>query len=415
MIYFSRTAGVVLWVLSLLLILLTSPLYVLGENPTVSDQTSVPLDSVKKLGEYVLPFYFAADQLLATIEKESEDQLIMFFNEPDTYSPHNVEMLITSTDGELIYQGNPQPEIGFVRPTTAQSSSGEIFYCGYALHPNTNLKRHDFLVFSITPNGVMKDVFRYDVGIRAACITICSDSTGMLLAGIGYSKETDLTNKIEGVLLRTDSTGQEIWRLYVNVGDWCEIYSAVLLENGDVLACGYSSDIQQDRSDLSLFKLDNSGNLLWYKTLYEEGFQYARVAFTDKNGIVLFITDTDDNTSKAVTGFRLYDPEGNLKNRTIYTYSDKSVRERYAMAKPAPNGNYYLLVNVIEPDNTYFILREISPEGKVLWARRYLEGFNTIGANLCIEGENEIYLITTIQECNSEEQPRLALLSLSRK
>jgi len=382
-------------------------------NPVGIDRT--PYSSTQLIGSYDLPFYFDSVSMMAALNKTENGRFVALYVQPETFSPHNVEMLITESNGEVYYKGNPQPEIGYVRYYTTDAPWGGTLYSGYTISPGSAQYTHDFFVFSLNDNGVINKSFRYETGFRSSCTHVLVDSAGMLLTGIGYDGKVDDNSQLEGFALRTDLDGKVIWKQKFDNRLNCGAVLSVPIDHGDFLFLGFVSDIPRLNNEILMARIDKDGNVLWRKDEAQETSQFVRDAHRLPDGdVALFTVEIVDDRMKQIPAFRVYDLDGQLQFKTTHEFDKASMAEFVVVAEELPNGNYLTLNTIQHEESAHLVLREISPQGTEIWARRILDGYSCVGSNMVLEENGDVVLLTTMRPENSSEWPKIGLVRLKR-
>jgi len=367
------------------------------------------------LGSYERSFYFYELFFEAGLVQTSDGRYTIIYTEPETYSPHNSELLITSPSGNVLRYGDPPPEVDYARGLAKTAMNGDALFFGYTMVPSSQPYRHDFYVFRMNSDGVITRNNQYPAGFRSYCSDVIETEEGMYLVGSGYDHDKDDGESFEAIVIRTDKSGKELWRRKFDDKPQTRSYSCIPDGSGGIYMAGMTASYNRAPEDLLLVRLDKNGNVLWKTNPSVAGRQSLPYAVEHPDGgVALIMRESVDANTRVIPGYRVYDETGALVLYRTYNYSRDSREENPVAMKATPQGTYIMLVNVLDYSDEYFILREITPQGKELWQRRYLDGYNSYGANMVVDKQGNVVVFSAVQEFNSYENAMLALLKINR-
>lgn len=220
----------------------------------------------------------SVDGMLLKLNKNLEVEWEQIFGGTDT---DVFQKSIELTDGSFI-------SVGY-------SNSGRD---GELTDPNSPQGSHDTLIVKFDENGnhlwdksiggnkvdLFNDVLLLDDGNVLAVGGRQGSSSEIISSPNGYGRNA--------FIAKFDvNTGDVLWDK--SIGTYAELYSAVQLENGNVLAVGYAdtggeiTDSSQGRKDGLAMIIDKDGNLIDHKLYGSSGDDLFNTVFEDKDGNIL--------------------------------------------------------------------------------------------------------------------------------
>lgn len=136
----------------------------------------------------------------------------------------------------------------------------------------------------------------------------------ILLSGTNTSSDGDLTHNYgyrDAWILVTDTAGNKIFSQSYGGSQTEELVDACFLDNGNIVACGYTnsndSDVTFNYSPVSvghgwLICTDSLGNLLWQKVYGGSSYDRLVGIISDQHNVVRFIGTTDSPNNGDVVG-----------------------------------------------------------------------------------------------------------------
>ncbi len=98
-------------------------------------------------------------------------------------------------------------------------------------------------------------------------------------------------------LLKIDALGNKLWDKTIGAGLWKWGYSTIELSTGDLLTCGQGPDIVWGRSQTLILKTDLLGNILWEKNYGELELSETGFALKQNNDSTYTVTGASYNIS----------------------------------------------------------------------------------------------------------------------
>lgn len=148
----------------------------------------------------------------------------------------------------------------------------------------------------------------------AAHQTIETTDGGFVVVGYSYYPGGGFSGDIK--LVKTDNTGNQLWKQYYGGGNDERAYSVAETLDGGFIIAGETKSYGAGESDVYLVKTDNSGNLIWEKTFGAAGREYGRAVCTTPDGGYM-ITGQSDSYGIGAFWFQMYlirtDANGNVQ------------------------------------------------------------------------------------------------------
>jgi len=169
-------------------------------------------------------------------------------------------------------------------------------------------------------------------------------------------------------LVRIDAQGTELWNRTFG-GDIIDYAQSVAkYPDGGLVIAGVTNTLSGQRADALLIRTDSSGNPVWKKTFGGSGDDEARSVTVTRDGEIVFTGSTftpglnADDFWVIKTG-----AEGNeIWNRT---FGGKGMDRGMAIVQIPDNG--FLVIKTVAADIWKIQLVKLGPDGTVVWDREY--------------------------------------------
>ena len=193
-------------------------------------------------------------------------------------------------EGSLVWSKTLDMGLNTVARAGLVSSDGDYVVTGYT--DSRGLGSYDFLLLKIDPNGdlIWNQTYGTNGSQEAHSITAASD--GYVMVGDTQSTGTE----IHAWVVKVDWNGTELWSETVG-GDKSDSPAYVTAStDGGYLVAGFTFSWGAGNRDFWLFKIDDSGKVLWSCTQgdveYQEAYgviqtapnQYVMIGWTDPPG-----------------------------------------------------------------------------------------------------------------------------------
>jgi hypothetical protein len=189
-------------------------------------------------------------------------------------------------------------------------------------------------------------------GVSMAWSVIQTPDHGFLLGGGGYMPY--VKHSYQGLIIKTDSLGNEQWRQYPGSPDYDDSYCIVRNSPdgnyivGTLLGVGQFYNSWYDFTKIRLIKFSNSGSVLWDKTYGDEKLSSETTqVYVDSNGVIVAcgfyfpgFTDSVDTWSWIL---KTNNNGDSLWLREHYRYNGDLNTNRLYDIKPTPDGGYILV------------------------------------------------------------------------
>lgn len=242
-------------------------------------------------------------------------------------------LILTSDDGYLL--------LGSTNSTDSSNSSDQ--------HPDMYLIKTDAYGDAIWSRRYSR------TGAEAAFgKAICPQGDGFLLLG-----QTDQTGQGGIWIMAVGSEGDRRWDTWLGGDDRNQLASDLLIdENGDIVIVGAS---QETNSDIYLAKLNQEGDLMWERSMGEEGEDQAVDIEMLPNGQIAVLAQSQSLDSASQDQdllFFLIDEQGNVLQSQRY---GESGREEEAVSiMQHGDGTLFLFGYAIQDDLPYPYLLALS-------------------------------------------------------
>jgi len=175
------------------------------------------------------------------------------------------EWLYLSADSTAGYEAIPLLEGGYA-------------LAGHRLQdspPNAPQPNYDFFLEKVDTAGNSLWMHSYGNDFPEQCFALLQSQTDSGLVLVGYQRPSANGNH-NIFLLKTDTAGTLLWSRVYGLAAFEEVATDALENtNGDLVLTGYKQDSTAQFKDPFLFRLDDTGQALWWKSLDAPGLQAA--------------------------------------------------------------------------------------------------------------------------------------------
>lgn len=175
----------------------------------------------------------------------------------------------------------------------------------------------------------------------------------------------------EWFYIRTDSVGNIIWSKFFDTSSGVGSYMKLTMDN-NIIAAGYSYDAVHQESDMSISKLDSSGNILWSRAFKDPGDQGARAVqqATDTGYIIL-----GSGVIAGKEGYHVVKTDSAGFHQWAKTYRTPGKECRLTCGIQASDGGYIVAGNAADSAvggyKTHICLIKIDANGNPTWSKTY--------------------------------------------
>ena len=173
-------------------------------------------------------------------------------------------------------------------------------------------------------------------------------------------------------IVRTDSMGDTLWTVQMDLFNWDKGWSVELLDDGGYFVAGTSNRVEN--GDFFLSRLDSAGNILWTEVyLSPEQLQNGDLSSTADGGAIIAGTSAwNQNDSLDGKYYLRVDSQGDL----LWTRLLPGRLQSFCWRSKIASNNEYLLVgcngyNGFWTGDQNAHLCKINDEGDTLWTREY--------------------------------------------
>ncbi|MBL0065120.1 MAG: T9SS type A sorting domain-containing protein [Bacteroidetes bacterium] len=189
----------------------------------------------------------------------------------------------------------------------------------------------------------------------------------VIIVGSTESFGSGTLDTSDNYILKLDRSGNVLWSKTVGSASLEELYWVESTEDSAFVVCGTIRKLPNFPNELEVFKIDDSGNVLWKKRYTITGSEVAHCIRSVPGGFLL-ICETDNGTDYDFAVIRL-DLNGDvLWNHTYGTnefdipiHAERTSDGGYLIGGNSRVGNYYSSVYLVKIDSI----------GNFLWSKKY--------------------------------------------
>ncbi len=244
--------------------------FVLGSTGVLANgEGDVVLWKIDDQGNFLWQRLFGGSgQDLGFDLRQTSDHNLLLFGKTDSWSEGDDDLYLikVTPDGNLLWAqtyGGGRDEIGFgVRET----SDGNLILVGSSESYGDGSS--DVLLLSTTPDGSELWSHTYGwYGTEVGYGVAVADDGNLFVTGSTDSLDT----QTQLFVLKTDAQGGEQW-IFTYPETECVVGKDIItVKEGGVLIAGGAYESMSDTYDLCLVRIDEYGNLLWYRSVDFEG------------------------------------------------------------------------------------------------------------------------------------------------
>ena len=194
-----------------------------------------------------------------------------------------------------------------------------------------------------------------------------------------------------GVLTKISSSGEIIWEKEFRDSYRSSFDDLIIDEEDNIIIFGTADPNpgDEEKVDFWLLKTDSSGNILWKRILFSQGYAFARkiIKTNDNNyAIVGFSWGAYDIGSGAI--FKIT-PEGNeIWSNQISLSSVLSINE-------TSDGGFIAIGHIDSSNFDTLGISKLTPGGNEEWTRSYLQSFTHLRGKAIFQTQDQGFLFTT--------------------
>ena len=187
---------------------------------------------------------------------------------------------------------------------------------------------------------------------------------------------------------------------------------AIITPDGGLLIVGGVGDFNQSElvGGVMLVRTDKYGKLLWQETYGGEGYDFGSTIIEASDSGYLIAGET---TSFGAVGSDGYLIKVNDSGQVLWSKTfGGELNEVFNTILPAPNGGYYLVGNIVDPNDfitdpgaagyggfagrSNVIIVRLDAEGNQIWSQVIESKSNTLASDGLISEEGDIYVLATL-------------------
>ncbi len=202
-----------------------------------------------------------------------------------TPGDYEVYLLKLDSEGNEIWMRRyGSPEIHFYIRSIKQTLDGGYIIVGYTRNPDT----YDIYLAKIDTNGNVswEKTFNYSLKDLSICVQQTSDG-GYIITGETLTAGSLNYGNFDILLIKTDSTGNEIWMKTYDINDNDDAAYVEQTSDGGYIITGRTS-IEDVGLGAFLIKTDLSGNEIWTRVYHEYVLGYVYVGHQTTDGGYIF-------------------------------------------------------------------------------------------------------------------------------
>ena len=183
-----------------------------------------------------------------------------------------------------------------------------------------------------------------------------------------------------GLLLKTDTMGNMLWRKEIGLGGFNEkFFSLISTMDGGCALVGKIRSLSSSWEDSYVAKVDSLGNLEWDTTLYTNEFDEGwSIAPSSNSTFIIAGSYASSIPGKTYPYAAKFDYSGNLLWHR--KYGDSLTYSGFYSIRALEDGNFILAGNydpLSPPVVVYGMIYKISTDGDSLWSRYYNANINS--------------------------------------
>lgn len=164
----------------------------------------------------------------------------------------------------------------------------DLVITGYARTAEDD--NYHFLLVKTDVEGTILLNRTYGTDMSEKAYAIASSEDGYVMVGQTQTSKGD----VDGLVVKTDLAGAPIWQKACG-GEQDDVLNAVVHSSvGEYVVAGYTFSFGKGQRDFWIFKIDESGKVVWKRVFGREGFEeaYGLVEVTDDEFVVVGWTNS---------------------------------------------------------------------------------------------------------------------------
>jgi len=248
-----------------------------------------------------------------------------------------------------------------------QTSDGGYVFAGYTF--SYTYGDNDFAIYKLDSNG-NKVWFKHYGGIandEAYSVQQTSDG-GYVVAGytISYSYGGE-----DFAIYKLNSSGNKIWFKHYGGGNTDYAYSIQQTSDGGYVVGGYTLSYTYGSSDFAIYKLDSNGNKVWFKHYGGIGDDYCRSLQQTSDGGYIVAGETGSYAHGSYD-FAIYKLNSNGNKVWFKHYGGTNSDRGYSIQQTSDGGYVVAGYNNSYTNGDYdFAIYRLNNNGDKVWFKHY--------------------------------------------
>ena len=221
--------------------------------------------------------------------------------------------------------------------------------------------------FYINPTLIFSNTYGTDQNEKGMDLILCPDGGYLLIA---TSKHKD-TRDMDAWVVKTDSVGVKEWEKRIDREQTDEVNAAVLSNDNHLYLSGKIGN--SEYSKVWIIKLTLTGEIIWERTIYDTGFNWANDVIWINDHIIVtgyFSNNIENSTDK----FGTFLMGINVDGKIIWEkkYSDNYLRISRSF-KPLKSGGVIMTGSIRsnDADDSNCWVAALSTEGEIIWENQF--------------------------------------------
>jgi hypothetical protein len=281
---------------------------------------------------------------------------------PSTSDLTDLYLIKTDAQGKVIWSRTFGGGLNDGGKSVQQTSDGGFIVIGYTYDYDLN----DYFVYFVKTNSAGIEEWHSTVGKGASC------SSGLQTKDGGYIAVGDIFTPGAGYpdvyLVKTDSKGQLLWDRTFG-GKYGEGgLSVQQTKDGGFIIAGFSSTPSSGQEDdIYLIKTDSTGNELWSRTFIKKGIDHASSVKQTQDGGYIVVGDTE----RPIEGWSdVYLIKTDSEGKEVWSRTFGESRGDFGNSVQQTKDGGYIVAGLISDTVTnYVYLIKTDSEGRELWSR----------------------------------------------
>ena len=299
-----------------------------------------------------------------------------------------LSILISCSDNSSIFLNDHKPDVMWskiYRQSThnsllysmVQVNSNKFFSIGQIYGDHSNLSGGNGWINVFDNSGKVLDSIIYGGSGEDYFHTILRVRDNYyFVIGSSDSDNYDLSENngfLDGWILAVDNNAEKIWSKCYGTEFNDYVLSISKTNNGNYIVSGeinsYELIVQNSINMGWMFKIDDSGNLLWSKSFSEDTVKRIFGAFEKKDGNIVSIGQTSNDSDKYLI-WSLHDPEGNIiESKKIASMKLINVTKVIS----TKDNKLMLIGRIVTNEDEGGLVMKIDYDGNILWKRSYMQ------------------------------------------